>query len=364
MSTTNTVEEGVDEPDVVKTDGRLLVTLVERTLRVLDVTGETPEEVGRIAVDGDELLLTGDRVLVLGYGERGSPFGRTAVDDIGLLPQMAATTVLTQISLADPADPQVLRRLELDGSYRTARVTGGVARVVLAGRPVGLPFVGPQGGGLRAEDEATERNRAIVEGSDETNWLPSYVLTDGDGERLDDGLALDCDQVRRPAEYAGLGMLTVLSVDLAGDLEPFDGATGVLTGGDRVYASPSTLYVATAPSGGGMVPFPQPLTGPAETAPPEAVEATSIHAFDATDPSTVTYLGSGRSRAACWTPSPCPSTTACCASPRRAPAGRPTAWSRPWHWRATSWPSRAGSRASAQASRSTRSASSTTSATW
>lgn len=297
FSTTNTVEEGVDEPDLAKTDGRILVTLVDGTMRVLDLTGEAPREVGSIAVEGDELLLTGDRVLVLGYGERGSRLGVGLPEDgLGLLPQIGQTTVLTQISLADPAQPEVLRRLELDGAYRTARVTDGVARVILAAQPVHLPFVAPQGGGLRAEDEATARNRAVIEASDESSWIPSYALSDGSGERLDTGLVLPCDQVRRPAEYAGLGMLTVLSVDLAGDLKPTGGATGVLTGGDQVYASPTTLYVATAPtsSAGGPMPLPRPPVGPASaapTAPP--TEVTSIHAFDVTDPVSVGYLGSG-----------------------------------------------------------------------
>jgi hypothetical protein len=38
-SETNVQEAGVDEPDVVKTDGRRLVVIEDRTVRVLDVAG-------------------------------------------------------------------------------------------------------------------------------------------------------------------------------------------------------------------------------------------------------------------------------------------------------------------------------------
>ncbi|HEU0041864.1 MAG TPA: beta-propeller domain-containing protein, partial [Jiangellaceae bacterium] len=45
-STTNVQEIGVDEPDVIKTDGRLIVTVVGPTLRVIDTSGDGPAEVG------------------------------------------------------------------------------------------------------------------------------------------------------------------------------------------------------------------------------------------------------------------------------------------------------------------------------
>ncbi|MGH8824697.1 MAG: beta-propeller domain-containing protein, partial [Jiangellaceae bacterium] len=40
-STTNTHEVGVDEPDLVKTDGRRIVTVTDNTLRVVDAESRT-----------------------------------------------------------------------------------------------------------------------------------------------------------------------------------------------------------------------------------------------------------------------------------------------------------------------------------
>jgi hypothetical protein len=46
FSTTNVQEVGIDEPDVVKTDGQHVYVAADRTLRVIDVTGDAPRLVG------------------------------------------------------------------------------------------------------------------------------------------------------------------------------------------------------------------------------------------------------------------------------------------------------------------------------
>src|SRR5262245_10228959 len=42
FSGTNVQELGVDEPDVVKTNGKLVFAVTDRVLRIVDVTGPTP----------------------------------------------------------------------------------------------------------------------------------------------------------------------------------------------------------------------------------------------------------------------------------------------------------------------------------
>ena len=57
---TNVQEAGVDEPDVVKTDGSLLVRIDGSTLTTYDVTGATPTRLGSLTLPGIEDPDNGD----------------------------------------------------------------------------------------------------------------------------------------------------------------------------------------------------------------------------------------------------------------------------------------------------------------
>ena len=70
-STTNVQEAGVDEPDIVKTDGRRIFAVTDRTLRIVAPGGGVTAS---LALDGfgHQLLIRGDRVLVVA-SKGGSP---------------------------------------------------------------------------------------------------------------------------------------------------------------------------------------------------------------------------------------------------------------------------------------------------
>jgi uncharacterized secreted protein with C-terminal beta-propeller domain len=289
FSETNVQEAGIDEPDLVKTDGRLIVTVAGGHLHVVDLAGGLGV-VGTVELPGGwghELLLVGDRALVLTTGAEiiafDMPEGSGTIRE--LPDRLEAQAVL--VDLADPAHPEVISRVALEGSYASARLVDGVARIVLRAEPVGLPFESPEGDGLRAEREATERNREIVRRSTIDNWVPYYVHEADGRER--EGTLLACDRIHHPEVFAGLGTTSVLSLDLAGDLSP-QGATGVLAGGETVYASPDRLYVAT----NHWIDW----AALSETAAEDASErfTTDLHGFDITDPAAARYVGSGNVR--------------------------------------------------------------------
>lgn len=106
VSDTNVQELGVDEPDLVKTDGEVIVTSVNGTVQVVDVASE--QLVATIPLPADsfsaELLLDGDTLLVLASGA--APFVGGQAD---LLPAFQPTrTVVTRIDLGAPAAPTIL----------------------------------------------------------------------------------------------------------------------------------------------------------------------------------------------------------------------------------------------------------------
>ncbi|MEA2150826.1 MAG: hypothetical protein QOD69_2656, partial [Solirubrobacteraceae bacterium] len=137
FSTTNVQEAGVDEPDIVKTDGTHVFAISGGTLRALDVTGDVPKLVGSLALDGggQELFVRGDRALVMStsYGGVGFGFAKDVV--IG-----SSRVVLTEVDISDPAAMTVRRSMSVDGALTDARMTGGTARVVVGSSP---RFVAP-----------------------------------------------------------------------------------------------------------------------------------------------------------------------------------------------------------------------------
>src|SRR4051794_20909373 len=74
FSLTNNQEAGVFEPDIVKTDGRLVYALSGGVLHIVTVRG-TPAEVSSLALDGsafdDQMLLFQDRLLISGTDNQG-----------------------------------------------------------------------------------------------------------------------------------------------------------------------------------------------------------------------------------------------------------------------------------------------------
>jgi hypothetical protein len=291
FSGTNVQEVGVDEPDHVKTDGRTMYVVTHDRLQVVDVTGDEPAELASVEVReawDAQLLLEGDRLLVTSSTYGMIPFAGERISADVLPPGgWGGTTTITLLDVSDPAEPVAVERLTVDGATLSSRLVDGVARVVVRTEQGNLPWVHPEGSGIRAERRALEANRELIRGSVAEDWIPWFVHETAEG-RQTEGPLLACNRIAHPREFAGLGVLTVLTVDLAGGgLAPGTEALGVLAGGDTVYASRGTLYVATTT----WVDWER-LSDRARERREEQL-TTEIHAFGIADPRAVTYLGSG-----------------------------------------------------------------------
>jgi uncharacterized secreted protein with C-terminal beta-propeller domain len=290
-SGTNVQEQGVDEPDHVKTDGRILYVVTEGQLNVLDVTGDTPELLTTVPLRDAwdaQLLLDGDRLLVTSSAYGAIPFeGERVAADVLPIPGWGGVTSVTLLDVSDPAEPVAVERLTVDGATLSSRLVDGVARVVVRTEQGNLPWVYPQGSGIRAERTALEANREVIRSSVAEDWIPWYVHETADGEETE-GPLLACNRITHPQDFAGLGVLTVLTVDLdGGELVPGPETLGVLAGGETVYASREALYVATTQ----WVDWENLSDRARERRADEMT--TEIHAFDIADPRTVDYLGAG-----------------------------------------------------------------------
>ncbi|HUR22665.1 MAG TPA: beta-propeller domain-containing protein [Acidimicrobiales bacterium] len=304
-SGTNVQEEGVDETDLVKTDGRRLVAMAGGRLRVVDLTGERPRVTATLPIARQyqqaELLMAGDRVLVLHSVEpeavpdkpAPAPEARDGVSSTMIAPVRDAGRVqVTVVDIADPAAPKIVAEVKMDGSLVTARMVGGVARLVLRSGPPRLGFAYPTGGQESAE-RASGANRAVVARSTVQDWLPTYDYSEpGRGEAAASGQLVGCNDVARPKDFSGLGMVSVVTVD-ADDPRPGAAAT-VLGAGEIVYASTQNLYVTTS-RWNGPVPMQEDgrLDDPARPAIAPETGTSDVHKFDITDKVRTRYLASG-----------------------------------------------------------------------
>ncbi|GAA2607366.1 hypothetical protein GCM10010399_42850 [Dactylosporangium fulvum] len=237
FSGTNTHEAGVDEPDVVKTDGKRIVTLTGNgVLKVVDaaarkVTGELSlggaADRGRSAIMASSLLLAGDRALVFGYNYE----ARLDYD----ASRVAGPTV-TLVDIAGA--PKVIGRFTTDGALVDARQIGSTARVVVRSAPL-LRF--PDTSAMGTDEARIAANRKAIAAAPLEDWLPRWTAEDAGGKRT--GGKVDCTAVSRPERYSGTAMLTVLTFDLGGPALGSGDPVTVVADGDTVYANGPSLYV-------------------------------------------------------------------------------------------------------------------------
>jgi len=311
VSGTNTEEVGVDEPDIIKADPRRVITLLNGVLTTYSLDGVTPRLAGSVKLPtfdsssmspvrgGDpsaelSLLLAGDRAVVLSeaYVASGPPPGQAdrSSGASSYYGRQVRTTILTGVDLTDLAAPKLTETVHITGSYVSARVVGGKARVVVSSdTATDLPFLYPSISGDKAsEDAAVAANQRVIDNAGIERWVPTYrtgsALTTEVLAKPPTPL-VDCANARHPTEFAGFGMVSVVSLDVAaGSVTPVD-TVGVVATADKVYATPEHLYMSTtrvaAPEYDGTTPgttVGTVLPGPSTPNPAESVR-TAIHKF-------------------------------------------------------------------------------------
>lgn len=276
-STTNVQVDGVDEPDIVKTDGDRIIAIAGEMLHYIDIAddGATGTKRGSVALNGQngsytygyEIFLAGDRAFVFAQGEFYGGYPEpTFVDDVavtepaledepipvepdfpiggpvGPSSYQGPQTLIIEVDLSNPDAPAVVNTMSIDGRYISARSIGDTARIVVTSPPQDLGFLYPSNPG--SEQKAEETNREVVRNSTEKDWLPEFRIDRNDGS-TEEGQLVDCASVYAPADFGGFDMLSIVTLDLDADLAAPTGTSSVMATGDTVYASQDRMYVST-----------------------------------------------------------------------------------------------------------------------
>lgn len=280
-SGTNDYTAGVDEPDLVKTDGSRIVTVSGNTLEVIDaashqVTGTLNLTSAGISGGTVNLLLSGSHALLIAQNTVFFGGADPGVDQYG-----------PRFLLVDlTGSPRVLASYTIDGNLIDARQVGSVVRIVTQYAPV-IRFPDLPDGTSNAGRMAAYRAAAGSAGLDA--WLPSYAATESDGAVISG--SVPCTAISRPKTFSGTNLLTVLTFDASATSFGSGDPVSVVADGDTVYGTASSLYVAsggqTGPFGGAGGPVGY-VSGPAAVR-----QETQIYRFDITGQGAPRYAASG-----------------------------------------------------------------------
>ena len=224
-SGTNRQEQGVDEPDLVKTNGTTLFVAAGGRLNAVDVGEKGPRLLDTLKLDNGwshELLLVGDRLLVLsrgGYWLTPRP-AATAI----AMPYLPATSALSEIDVSNPKALRLVRTLDARRGLRgraPRRRRSHDRRLVSAAARRCRSSSRPSRPTPRSPRLATH-NRAVVQSSRPPVAGSRTYRIKRAGRPAQAARARPVPERRPPASSRGLGMLTVLTVDLAKGLEPVD----------------------------------------------------------------------------------------------------------------------------------------------
>ncbi len=213
-SGTNTHTAGVDEPDLVKTDGNRIFVVRQGSLEVIDAASK--RITGSVGVDmgAHQLLLQGNQVLVLSSSYSNlSPMPEADSRLTKIAPQ-ATRVQMVNVS----GTPKVVGDFRIDASLVDARQVGNLARVVVRSYP--------------RIDYPTKVDDAPV-----TSWLPSYSVNGTKGQ-------VGCERVKLPDQFSGSSIVTILSFDLGLNSLNDGDPVSVMADGGTVYGSGPNLYLA------------------------------------------------------------------------------------------------------------------------
>ncbi len=141
---TNLQEAGVDEADLVKTDGERIVVIAGSLLHVVSIDGDTLTVEGSIELPfwTQNLFLDGDRVIAIANDSYDAiPFGEVESSSMQF---PTPIVMVAEIDISDLDDPELTRTLRIDGRYVSSRMVDGAVRLVVSSSPTGFGVVLPR----------------------------------------------------------------------------------------------------------------------------------------------------------------------------------------------------------------------------
>lgn len=213
-STTNIQVAGVDEGDIIKTDGNYIYsTSGQQVLIIKAVPGDEAETISTIDLDYTPagLYLSGERLIVFGSG-----YDVRALQDYGLLKggRNGGYADLRIYDISDRKNPKQEKQYDFEGSYANSRLIGDYLYLVTATYPEWIYY-------------------------DDTRPIP-YMLEDG----IIDPLKAKPDVYYFDFPYSSQNFTSISAINIKDPGQDIASETYVLDGNQNtMYVSADNLYI-------------------------------------------------------------------------------------------------------------------------
>lgn len=218
FSETNNAVAGVDEPDIVKTDGTFVYSVVYNALRIVDT--RSSEVVAQRELDDDswghQLFLGDDELLLM--SEWGVERDHVYSSEF-------------RLERLDPATLDVLDTFAMDGSMVDARMVGGEVRLAVSAEP----DIDPVWEEMWDEDADADGITDVVRETEIEDWLPGFSVN-GEAQQV------DCAEVAHPERFTG-SSVSVFALPADGDWTETAPQTAMVDG-STVHGTADSLYLA------------------------------------------------------------------------------------------------------------------------
>ncbi|MGM5484720.1 MAG: beta-propeller domain-containing protein [Nanobdellota archaeon] len=126
-SETNIQEAGVDEADIIKTDGEYIYTISDKTLYIIKA-GEDARKISKISLNNtpDALFIDGDNLAV---------FGRTSSLSDYNIPTTNGLTFFNTYDISDKESPEERENIQIEGQYKEGRMIDGEVYIITTSGP-------------------------------------------------------------------------------------------------------------------------------------------------------------------------------------------------------------------------------------
>lgn len=218
-SKTNTQVEGVDEADIVKTDGKYIYAVAGNRLNIIEaVPAESAKVIGKIDFENSpqEIYLNSDSLVVLGQEFSGGVNEKTAgkrMVDLILPVKQNLFSYLKVYDIKDKANPVLARDLSFEGSYVNSRLIDDYVYMI--------------------------SSKYSYNYNDPDNPSPLPIIMK-EGKIIDQGMP-DVYYFKRP--YESFNFTTVSAVNIKNNLEQQKSQVYLLDGNQNLYVSKNNIYI-------------------------------------------------------------------------------------------------------------------------